>query len=41
MEILTINPSFSLRSVETAFPFRDPLYRDRFVADLRKAGLTD
>jgi len=40
-EILTISPSFSLQSVQTAFPFRDPLYRDRFVADLRKAGLTD
>ncbi len=41
VEILTINPSFSLKSVEIAFPFRDPLYRDRFIADLKKAGLPD
>ena len=38
-EILIINPDFSLKSVETFFPFQDPLYRDRFIADLRKAGL--
>jgi len=40
-EILAINPKFSLESVGIAFPFRDPRYRDRFVADLIKAGLTD
>ncbi len=39
-EILTINPAFSLQSVEIAFPFRDLQYRDRFIADLRKAGLS-
>jgi TolB-like protein/DNA-binding winged helix-turn-helix (wHTH) protein len=38
-EILTIDPSFSLQSVETAFPFRDPLYRERFIGDLKSAGL--
>ncbi len=40
-EILTINPDFSLKSVEVAFPFRDPQYRDRFMADLEKAGFGD
>lgn len=40
-EILTVNPDFSLKTVENAFPFRDPLYRERFVADLRKAGLSE
>ncbi|RKZ97313.1 MAG: hypothetical protein DRQ43_03135 [Gammaproteobacteria bacterium] len=39
-EILTMNPDFSLKSVETFFPFHDPLYRDRFIADLNKAGLS-
>ncbi len=40
-EILTINPDFSLKWVEIAFPFRDPQYRDRFMADLVKAGFRD
>lgn len=40
-EILIINPDFSLTSVESFFPFHDPLYRDRFIADLKKAGLPD
>ncbi|MCB1763024.1 MAG: winged helix-turn-helix domain-containing protein [Gammaproteobacteria bacterium] len=40
-EILVINPEFSLEAAESAFPFRDPVYRDRFIADLRKAGLAD
>ncbi len=40
-EILTINPDFSLKSVEIAFPFRNPQYRDRFMADLVKAGFKD
>jgi TolB-like protein/DNA-binding winged helix-turn-helix (wHTH) protein/Tfp pilus assembly protein PilF len=40
-EILIINPDFSLKSVETFYPFHDPLYRDRFITDLRKAGLPD
>jgi len=40
-EILIINPDFSLKSVETFFPFHDPLYRERFINDLKKAGLPD
>lgn len=40
LELLMINPDFSLQSVNQAFPFRDPVYRDRFIADLVKAGLS-
>jgi TolB-like protein len=40
-EVLAINPAFSLKLVETAFPSLDPLYRDRFINDLRKAGMTE
>jgi adenylate cyclase len=40
-EILALDPSFSIARVEQAFPIRDPEYRERFVNDLRRAGLPD
>ena len=40
-ELLAINPSFTLKSVETTYPFLDPVYRDRFINDLRKAGIVE
>lgn len=27
--------------VERAYPIRDPVYRERFLSDLRRAGLPD
>jgi TolB-like protein/DNA-binding winged helix-turn-helix (wHTH) protein/Tfp pilus assembly protein PilF len=38
-ELMALNPSFTLEHVETVFPIRDPAYRERLIADLRKAGL--
>ncbi len=38
-ELMALNPSFTLEHVETVFPIRDPAYRARLIADLRKAGL--
>ena len=40
-EILALDPDFSIAHVERAFPIRDPLYRERFLADLRRAGLPE
>lgn len=40
-EILALDPTFSIKRVEQAFPIRDPDYRERFVNDLRRAGLPD
>ena len=40
-EILARHPEFSLHHVEQAFPIRDPLYLERFLADLKKAGLPE
>jgi TolB-like protein/DNA-binding winged helix-turn-helix (wHTH) protein/Tfp pilus assembly protein PilF len=39
-EILTLNPSFTLAAVEHAAPIRDPEYRERFLRDLQRAGLS-
>jgi TolB-like protein/DNA-binding winged helix-turn-helix (wHTH) protein/Tfp pilus assembly protein PilF len=38
-EILMLNPDFSLADVERGAPFRDPAYRERFLRDLKRAGL--
>jgi tetratricopeptide (TPR) repeat protein len=38
-ELMALNPSFTLEHVNTVFPIRDPEYRERLIADLRKAGL--
>ena len=38
-ELLALYPEFSVSYVERSFPIRDPGYLERFVADLRKAGL--
>ena len=40
-EILALDPEFSIAHVERAFPIRDPVYRERFLADLRSAGLPE
>lgn len=40
-EILALDPDFSIGHVERAFPIRDPVYRERFLADLRRAGLPE
>lgn len=39
-EILTLNPSFTLAAVEHAAPIRDPEYKERFLRDLQRAGLS-
>ena len=38
-ELMALNPSFTLEHVKAVFPIRDPAYRERLIADLRKAGL--
>jgi TolB-like protein/DNA-binding winged helix-turn-helix (wHTH) protein/Tfp pilus assembly protein PilF len=40
-EILALHPDFSLSRALWAFPIRDPAYRERFLEDLRRAGLPD
>jgi TolB-like protein/Tfp pilus assembly protein PilF len=40
-EILVLNPDFTLAHVERVAPIRDPNYRDRFLRDLQRAGLSD
>jgi adenylate cyclase len=40
-EILALDPSFSIARIDQAFPIRDPDYRERFVRDLRRAGLPE
>jgi TolB-like protein/DNA-binding winged helix-turn-helix (wHTH) protein/Tfp pilus assembly protein PilF len=39
-EILVLNPDFTLAHVERVAPIRDPNYRDRFLRDLQRAGLS-
>jgi hypothetical protein len=36
-----LNPDFSSSHSLWAFPIRDPAYSDRFLRDLRRAGLPD
>ncbi len=38
-ELMALNPGFRLEHVRQVHPIRDPDYRERFLADLRKAGL--
>jgi TolB-like protein/DNA-binding winged helix-turn-helix (wHTH) protein len=38
-ELMALNPSFSLAHIQRVYPIRDPRYRERLLADLRKAGL--
>jgi hypothetical protein len=38
-ELLSLNPDFRLEHVRRVYPIRDPNYRERLLADLRKAGL--
>jgi hypothetical protein len=40
-EILQLAPDFTLNSLEYGFPYRDPRFRDRFLSDLRSAGLRE
>jgi adenylate cyclase len=40
-EILALDPGFSVSHVRRAFPIKDPIYRERFLEDLRRAGLPD
>lgn len=40
-EILALHPDFSLSQALWAFPIRDPAYHERFLGDLRRAGLPD
>lgn len=40
-EILALHPDFSSSRSLWAFPIRDPAYSDRFLHDLRRAGLPD
>jgi len=39
-EVLTLNPGFSLDDVERGAPIRDPDYKERFLRDLQRAGLS-
>ena len=39
-EMLVLNPDFTLAHVERMVPIRDPNYRDRFLRDLQRAGLS-
>ncbi|MGB5831591.1 MAG: tetratricopeptide repeat protein [Thiohalocapsa sp.] len=38
-ELIALKSGFSLGHVESVYPIRDPDYRARLIADLRKAGL--
>ena len=38
-EILQLAPGFTLNSLEHGFPYRDTRFHDRFLSDLRRAGL--
>jgi TolB-like protein/DNA-binding winged helix-turn-helix (wHTH) protein/Tfp pilus assembly protein PilF len=40
-EILGLDPHFTVAQAERGFPIRDPFYLERFLADLRRAGLPD
>jgi TolB-like protein/DNA-binding winged helix-turn-helix (wHTH) protein/Tfp pilus assembly protein PilF len=38
-ELQFINPAFNMQAIEDTFPFKDPFYRQRFLSDLKTAGL--
>ena len=38
-EVLKINPKFSLESMKLLTAFKDPVLKERRLAELRKAGL--
>ena len=38
-EVMALNPDFRLAHIRRVYPIRDPDYLERFLADLRKAGL--
>jgi adenylate cyclase len=38
-EILALDPDFTIARVEQTLPIRDPMYRERFLGDLRRGGL--
>lgn len=40
-EILSFNPDFTTAYLDYGFPMRDQLFRQRFLHDLRRAGLPD
>ena len=40
-EILAQNPDFTRKHLEESAPIRDPIYKDRFLRDLRRAGLSN
>ena len=40
-EIQILNPDFALADVERGAPIRDPAYKERFLRDLQRAGLSD
>ena len=37
-EILSLNPEFTLTYLQDVAPIRDPIYKDRFLRDLQRAG---
>jgi adenylate cyclase len=41
IELIVLNPHFSLKHLEFAFPFKDPRQLDVLMEGLRKAGLPD
>jgi tetratricopeptide (TPR) repeat protein len=40
-EILSFNPHFTIAYLDYGFPMRDQSFRQRFLDDLRRAGLPD
>jgi len=40
-EIHTLNPDFTLADAERGAPIHDPTYKERFLRDLQRAGLSD
>ena len=39
-EILSLNPEFTLTYLQDVAPIRDPIYKDRFLRDLQRAGFS-
>jgi len=38
-EVLRLSPHYSLATVQQVYPLKDPTMEERWLADLRKAGL--